>query len=306
MRYEVLARCWWQYIIELPEDGKLNWRNFKVVKIVTDTGADIPAELLKQLNITAVPLYIYFGEKVYKDGVDIGPDELYKRLVEGPVHPTTTQPMPADFIRVYQEIAKETDEIVSIHLSSKVSGTYNSALQGKESLEDKCRIEVIDSNSLSMGVGMVTLAAARIAQAGGTLQQVVEEANKCIKKTQLMAVLATLKYLLAGGRITKARATIGSLLHVKPLLTMHEGELIQAGLARSYAKGIDKLYEFVKNTKNIKEMAIVNSTVPEEADLLKKRLSSIIAEEKIFMARISAALGVHGGPGTLIAAVMQE
>jgi DegV family protein with EDD domain len=277
-----------------------------VVKIVTDTGADIPSELLKQLNITAVPLYIYFGEKSYKDGVDIGPDELYERLVEGPIHPTTTQPMPADFTSIYQEISKETDEIVSIHLSSKISGTYNSALQGKAPLKDKCLIEVIDSNSVSMGVGLITLTAARVAQAGGTLKQVVEEANKCLKQTQIMAVLATLKYLLAGGRITRARATIGSLLHVKPLLTMHEGQLIQAGLARSYTKGIDKLYEFVKNTKNIKEMSIVHSTVAEEADLLKKRLSSIVAEEKIFMARIGAGLGVHGGPGTLIAAVTQE
>ena len=119
-------------------------------------------------------------------------------------------------------------------------------------------------------------------------------------------MLATLKYLLAGGRITKARATIGSLLNVKPLLTMHEGELIQAGLARSYAKGIDKLYEFVKNAKNVKEMAIVNSTVAEEANFLKKRLSSIVVEEKIHMARLGAALGVHGGPGTLLVVVTQE
>jgi DegV family protein with EDD domain len=276
------------------------------VKIVTDTGADIPAELLKQLNITAVPLYIYFGDKVYKDGVDIGRDELYKRLIDGPIHPTTTQPMPADFTSVYQEISKETDGIVSIHLSTKVSGTYNSAVLGKEPLKGKCHIEVIDSVSLSMGLGLITLAAARVARAGGNLQQVVEETNKCIKKTQLMAVLDTLKYLLAGGRITKARATIGSLLHVKPILTMREGELIQAGLGRSYAKGIDKLYEFVKNAKNIKEMAIVNSTVEEEANLLKKRLSSIVAEEKIRMSRLGAGLGVHGGPGTLLVAVTQE
>ena len=276
------------------------------VKIVTDTGADIPTDLLKELNITAVPLYIYFGEKAYKDGVDIGADELYKRLVDGPIHPTTTQPIPADFTKAYQEISKETDEIVSIHLSSKVSGTYNSAIQGKELLKDKCHIEVIDSASLSMGLGLITLAAARIARAGGTLQQVVEETNKAIKKTQLLGVLATLKYLLAGGRITKARATIGSLLNIKPLLTMHEGELIQAGLARSHAKGFDKLYEFVKNTKNVKEMAIVNSTVAEEAYLLKKRLSSIVAEEKIHMANLGAALGVHGGPGTLLVAVTQE
>ena len=275
------------------------------VKGVTDTGADIPASLLSELNITTVPLYIYFGNEVYKDGIDIGPDELYKRLIDGPIHPTTTQPMPSDFTDIYQEISKETDEIVSIHLSSKVSGTYNSAMQGKESLQDKCRIEVIDSTSLSMGLGLITLAAARVAQDGGTLQQVVEEANKSIRKTQLLGVLDTLKYLLAGGRITKARATIGSLLKVKPILTTHEGELVQTGLARSYSKGIDKLYEFVNNTNNVEEMAIVSSTVEEEATSLKKRLSSFIAEDKIHMARIGAALGVHGGPGTLILTMRQ-
>jgi len=214
------------------------------VKIVTDTGSDMPADLLKELNITAVPVYIYFGEKAYKDGIDIGPDELYKRLVDGPIYPTTTQPIPVDFTNAYQEISKETNEIVSIHLSSKVSGTYNSAVQGKELLKDKCHVEVIDSASLSMGLGLITMVAARKAQAGGTLQQVVEETNNAIKQTQFLGILDTLKYLLAGGRITKARATIGSLLNVKPLLTMHKGEIIQAGLARSYTKGIDKLYVF--------------------------------------------------------------
>ena len=276
------------------------------VKVVTDTGADIPADLLKELNITAVPVYIYFGEKAYKDGIDIGPDELYKRLVDGPIYPTTTQPMPVDFTNVYQEISKETNEIVSIHLSSKVSGTYNSAVQGKELLKDKCHIEVIDSASLSMGLGLITIAAARIARSGGTLQQVVEETNKAIKQTQFLGILDTLKYLLAGGRITKARATIGSLLNVKPLLTVHEGEIIQTGMVRSYAKGVDKLYEFAKNAENIKEMAIVDSTVAEEANLLKKRLSSIIAEEKIHIARLGAGLGVHGGPGTLLVVVIKE
>ncbi len=277
-----------------------------MVRIVTDTGADIPIGLIKSLNISVVPLYVYFGEKIYKDGVDIGPDELYKRLVDGPIHPTTTQPIPADFTNIYQEIAKETNEIVSIHLSSKVSGTYNSALQGKEPLKDECHIEVIDSTSLSMGLGLITLSAARVAQTGGTLQQVVEETNKAIKLTQLLGVLDTLKYLLAGGRITKTRATIGSLLHIKPLMTMHKGEIVQAGLARSYAKGIDKLYEFVKNTKTPEEVAIVHSTVEGEANLLKKRLSSIVVEEKIHMARLGAALGVHGGPGTLIVAVKRK
>jgi DegV family protein with EDD domain len=276
------------------------------VKIVTDSGADLPSEIVKSLDITVVPVYIYFGEEGYRDGVDLGPDELYKRLVEGPVHPTTTQPIPVDFEKVYRELCKETDEIVSIHLGSKVSGTYNSALQGKELIEKKCTIEVIDSSSLSMALGLITMAAARVAQAGGTLQQVLDETNKAIQQTKLLGLLDTLKYLLAGGRITKARATIGSILNVKPILTLQDGEIVQAGLARSYQKGIDKLYEFVQNSSNIEDIAVVHSTVPDEAESLKQRISTLVKPDKIHMARLGSGLGAHGGPGTLIVTLRQS
>ena len=272
------------------------------VKIVTDSGSDLPVELVQALGITIVPVYIYFGDKAYRDWVDIGPDELYKRLTEGPVHPTTTQPMPIDFANAYRELSKETDEIVSIHLPAKISGTYNSALQGKEMAETKCRIEVVDSLSVSMGLGLVAIAAARKAQAGGSLAEVMEETTKAVEQVQILGLLDTLKYLLLGGRITKARATVGSLLKVKPILTTRDGELVQAGLARSYPKGMDQLFEFVKNIPHVQEVAIVQSTVPDAANTLKERIGSIINKEQIHMARLGAGLGVHGGPGTLIVA----
>ncbi len=273
------------------------------VKIVTDSGSDLPAEIVQALGITVVPVYIYFGEQAYRDEVDISPDELYKRLVDGPIHPTTTQPMPVDFANVYQELSGVTDNIVSIHLGSKVSGTYNSAVQGKEMVQTKCHIEVVDSSNLSMGLGLITMAAARVAQAGGSLEQVMEETKKAIEQVQILGLLDTLKYLLAGGRITKARATVGSLLKVKPMLTLRDGELVQASLARTYPKGLDRLYEFAKSASNLQEVAIVHSTMPGEADTLKKRISSIISEEKIHLARLGAGLGVHGGPGTMLVAI---
>jgi DegV family protein with EDD domain len=270
------------------------------VKIVTDSGSDLSTEIAKALGITIVPVYIYFGDKAYRDGVDISADELYQRVLKGPVHPTTTQPMPVDFANVYRELSGETDAIVSIHLSAKTSGTYNSALQGIEMAQTKCHIEVVDSLSLSMGLGLVAMAAARVAQAGGSLPEVMEETKKAIKQVRLLGLLDTLKYLLLGGRITKARALVGILLKVKPLLTIRDGELVQAGLARSYAKGVDQLYEFVKSITGVQEVAIVYSTVPDEANSLKKRIGSFISEERIHMARLGAGLGVHGGPGTLI------
>jgi DegV family protein with EDD domain len=256
----------------------------------------------KKLGITIVPVYIYFGEKAYKDGVDIGPDELYKRLVEGPIYPTTTQPMPADFAKVYSELSKDADAIVSIHLPTKVSGTYNAALQGIEAAKPKCEVHVLDSFSVSVGLGIVAIAAARKAKAGGNLTEVLEETRKAISQTQIRGLLDTLQYLLKGGRITKTKALVGTLLNVKPILTMREGEMVQAGMARSYAKGIDQLFEFVKSHTNLQEVAISQSTVPEEAAALKKRISAIIGEEQILMSRVGAGLGVHGGPGTLLVA----
>jgi DegV family protein with EDD domain len=190
------------------------------VKIVTDSGADLPPELARSLGIAVVPVYIYFGEHAYKDGVDITPDELYRRMIEGPVHPTTTQPIPIDFANVYKELSQVADGIVSIHLPAKLSGTVNAALQGKEMAKVKCPIEIIDSLGVSMGLGLVVMAAARVAQAGGTMAQVVAETNKAIGKMQLRGLLDTLKYLLAGGRITKAKALVGTLLKVRPILTI--------------------------------------------------------------------------------------
>ncbi|MGB8707242.1 MAG: DegV family protein [Dehalococcoidia bacterium] len=274
------------------------------VKIVTDSGSDIPLELAKKLGITIVPVYIYFGDKAYKDGVDIGPDELYKRLVEGPVYPTTTQPMPADFAETYTALAKDADAIVSIHLPTKVSGTYNAALQGLETAKPKCEVHVFDSLSVSIGLGLIVIAAARVANSGSKLTEVLEETRKAISKNQMRGLLDTLQYLLKGGRITKTRALVGALLNVKPILTMRQGELVQAGMARSYAKGVERVFEFVKNYPNLVEVGIAQSTVPEEAEKLKKMLGSVIDEKHILMSRIGAGLGVHGGPGTMVIAAM--
>lgn len=272
------------------------------VKIVTDSGSDMPPELAKKLGITIVPVYIYFGDKAYKDGVDIGPDELYKRLVEGPIYPTTTQPIPADFAEVYTALAKETDAIVSIHLPAKVSGTYNAALQGLEIAKPKCAVHVVDSLSVSVGLGLIVLAAARVANSGGKVSEVLAETNKAVGHSQIRALLDTLQYLLKGGRITKTKALVGALLNVKPILKMRDGELVQASMARSYTKGMEQLFQFVKAYPNLQEVGISHTTVPAEAQALKERLASITGEKEIQMFRVGAGLGVHGGPGTLLVA----
>ena len=276
------------------------------VKVVTDSCADLSESTARELGITVVPVYVRFGETVYRDGVDITQDEFYQRLQESPVHPTTSQPAPADFANVYRELSREADAVVSIHVTGKLSGTCNSALQGREMVTTKCPIEVVDSCSVSMGLGLIAIAAARVARAGESLPGVMAEARQAINHLRVLALLDTLKYLAKGGRIGKAKALLGSLLNAKPLLTMRDGELSPVGLARTRTKGLERLFEMAKNALDIQELAIVHSTTPGEANSLKERIASFLDMKKIHISRLGPALGVHGGPGTLILALIEK
>ena len=272
------------------------------VKIVTDSTADLPDQLVKELGITVVPVYVRFGDKVYRDRVDISEDEFYERLTHDPVHPSTIQPGPQDFLEAYRKLSPDADGIISIHVSSKLSGTCNSALMAKDMLETECPVEVVDSETLSMSLGLIAIAAAQMAEAGESLDKVVEAAKQAIPKIHLFALLDTLEYLKKGGRIGKVKALLGSVLSVKPMLATKDGELVPVSQVRTRAKGVDKLFDFVKEAGNIQDLAIVHSTTPDEARNLAERIGSVFDREKIRIARLGPGLGVHGGPGTLIVA----
>ena len=276
------------------------------IKIVTDSTADLPPELVKEMDITIVPAYVGFGNKTYKDGVDISQDEVYQKMVTENIPATTSQPPPADFADVYKKLLKETDEIVSIQATSKLSGLYSSALQGKDMASGGNRIAVVDSLSVSMGLGLQTLLAARMAKAGENLYNIVEELRQSIPHTHLWGLFDTLKYLLRGGRIGKAKALLGSVLNIKPMLTMRDGELHPAGIARTRAKGIERLINNLKNSVNVQEVAVVHSTTPDDAQTLKERISSFFDRSSIHVSRLGPALGVHGGPGTLVLALREK
>ncbi len=276
------------------------------VKIVTDSTADLPPNLIQELDITVVPAYVGFGSKTYRDGIDISQDEVYQKMVTENIPATTSQPPPADFANVYQRLLKETDKIVSIHVTSKLSGVYNSALQGKEMVNGGNRIEVVDSLSVSMGLGLITLAAARLAKAGENLTNIIEETRQSIPHTHLWGLFDTLKYALRGGRLGKAKALLGSVLPIKAILTMRNGELHPAGVARTRAKGIERLIDNLKNAVNVQDVAVVHSTTPDDAQTLKERLSAIFDKSPILLSRLGPALGVHGGPGTLVLALREK
>ena len=269
------------------------------IKIVTDSTADLPPTLAEELGITIVPVYLRFGDQVYHDRVDISEDEFYDRLLHDPIHPSTTQPAPQDFTDIYQRLSQEADGIVSIHVTSKLSGTYNSAIQGKELTEDGCPIEVVDSQTVSMAMGIIAIVAAKMARSGKSLQQVTAEVRQIIPDIHLLILFDTLKYLAKGGRIGKAKELLGSVLNVKPLLSIQDGELVPTGQVRTRSKGIQRLFEAVKNTTGIQDLSIVYSTTPDEAQILAEHVGSIFPREQITLARVGPALGVHAGPGAL-------
>jgi len=276
------------------------------IQVITDSTSDIPQDLAEELGIRVVPIYIRFNDKVYRDGVDVQSDDFYKMLATSPYHPATSQPTPEDFASVYKDYCDSVDGIISVHISSKISGTCNSAMIARKMLESKCPIEVVDSRFNSAGLALVAMAAARLAKNGKSLAAVAAEVRRTISKVDMFGVFETMKYLARSGRVSKAIVTAANILNVMPLLTFREGEIIRAGLVRSFSKGMDRLYRFVESKKDIAELIIVHSAIPEQAEKLKKRLGWLFPEEQIRILKLGAGLGVHGGPGVLLVGLRLE
>jgi DegV family protein with EDD domain len=294
-------------INQLPKQNVYYQEKWRMrVQVITDSTCDIPNGSIEELGIMVVPIYLRFGEKTFRDGVDITKDEFYSMLKSSPVHPATSQPNPEDFASVYKKYCNTTDGIISIHISSKISGTYNSAMIAKKTLESHCPIEIVDSKFNSAGLGLVVTTAARAAKAGADLTEVLNEAKRATDQVSMFGMFETMKYLARSGRVNKTIAMAANVLNVMPLLTFQQGEIVRAGLVRTISKGIDRIYEFVKNNAPINELIIVHSKVTDHANQLKKRLSEFIQEEKISIAELGAGLGVHGGPGVLLAAIRRS
>ena len=275
------------------------------VRIVTDSLSDITGDLAEELGITTVPVYVRFGEQVYRDRVEITTEEFYRRLVSSDVLPTTTQPPPGDFVEVYNKLAREADEILVITLSRKLSGTYESALQAKSMVEGKCRIEVIDSETVIMGLGLIVIAAAKALKAGANLDELVDLVHKAIPRSHAIMSFDTLKYLAKGGRIGKAQGFLGSILQIKPILTIKDGEAAPVTRVRSRAAGTDYLYNFVAGFNKIEELAVEHATTPEEADALIERLGAVYPEERIYRSTVSPVIGTYVGPHVLSVSVLE-
>jgi DegV family protein with EDD domain len=276
------------------------------VKIVTDSVADIPAEVVAELGISVIPVIVRFGEETYRDGIDITNEQFYEKLVSSKLMPTTSVPSLDMFARTYAKLAEETDEILVIMLSSKLSGLHNAALQSAGLLETKCRVEVVDSGCAVMAQGFIVIKAARAAQEGASLDEILGIVRSNIPRVDILAAFDTLEFLQRGGRIGKAQALMGSILRVNPIITLKDGKVEPAGRARSRAKAIDLLYKFAAGYAHIEELAVEGAACPEDVDNLVKRLGAIFPEERIYRSRTTPVIGTHTGPGLILVAVMGD
>ena len=276
------------------------------VKIVTDSTSDITGELAQELGITVVPLTVSFGHESFLDRVDISTDEFYRRLEKESIFPTTTQPAPGVFADIYNKLAGETDEILTVVISSKLSGTYQSAINARNMMEKKCHIEVIDSASVAMGFGLLVIAAARAAKEGASLDEVADIVNKGIPRSHLVIYFETLKYLAKGGRLGKAQGLLGAMLSIKPILTIKGGEIAPLTRVRSKAAGLDYINSFVGGFSKIEKLAVEHSTTIADADKLVDSFSQYVPKEKIYQSTVSPVLGTYAGPGALAITVLEE
>jgi DegV family protein with EDD domain len=277
-----------------------------VVKIVTDSLGDIPSEVAEELGITVIPVNVTFGNLSYRDGVDLTTEQFYDKLAHSKVLPTTIVPPLGVFVDTYDRLAEETGEIAVITNSHKLSASYEAALQAKEQTKRKCRVEVIDSLWAVMAQGLIVIAAAKAANAGANINEVMDVVRRNIPRVDVRMAFDTLEYLRRGGRIGKAKTFLGTVLKVVPILGIKDGEVYPFAREHYRAKAIDYLYNFTTSFSHIDEMAVEDATTPDEADELAKRLSSKFPKERIYRTKVGPVVGAHVGPQVLGVAVLGD
>ena len=277
------------------------------VRIVTDSTSDIGVSTARRLGITVVPQNVHFRTRTYEDNVSITPDQFYSMLATEQELPTTSQASPGRFRDVYDRMGEVASGIVSIHISSKLSGTFNSARQGGTMTSATCPLEVIDSAQGSMGLGLVAIAAAAAANRGASHEQTVAVARDAAARAQCFTLLETLEYLHRGGRIGKAQALMGSILKVKPMTIIRDGEVHPLGKARTFPKALELVKETARSFAPVESLAVIHSTTPDTARELANDLKGLLpGGEEPYIAQFGPALGVYAGPGAIGIALLQS
>jgi DegV family protein with EDD domain len=276
------------------------------VRIVTDSVADLPLKVARELEITVIPLVLRFGAETYRDGVDLDANQFYKKLQTTKAFPATSVPPPEAYVEAYDRLAEEAGEILVLTVSARLSATNEVAVQAIGQMKKRCRVEVVDSETATMAEGFIAIKAAQAAKEGAKLEEVMAVAHQNIPRSNFLAAFDTLEYLRRGGRIGKAAAFLGSVLKVNPLITLKDGLVEPAGRTRSRARAIDRLYDFAAQYANIEEMAVGDTACPEDAEALLERLGAIFPAERIYRSKMTPVIGTHTGPGLLLVAILGD
>ncbi len=276
-----------------------------VIHVVTDSTSDLTPEFLAETGVAGrvhvVPLTVHFGEEEYRDGVDLDRDEFYAKLAGGAAMPRTSQPSPAAFADVYREISQPGDVILSLHISSRLSGTHQSAALAARQFDDRV-IEVVDTRSVSLGLGLMVVEAAKAAAEGKEYKEILAQVRQRIANVRILFVVDTLEYLHRNGRIGKAQALVGGILNVKPLLTVEDGIVAPVekacGKAKALERLLDRLVEEVP-PERLEMGAVMHAAAAAEAEELAARLSQRYGGARFYIQQLGPTVGTHAGPGTL-------
>ena len=266
--------------------------------IVTDSTADLPPQLTRARGITVVPLTLHFDGRSLLDGVEITPTEFYRRLPSATIHPTTSQPSPGQFAEAYAKLLAAHSEVISIHISERLSGTYASARQAAD-MTDPSRVRVIDSHVVSMSLGLVTLAASALAAQGIDGKAIEARIVELSEQVRTFFSVATLEFLRRGGRIGRASALLGSVLQVKPVLCIRDGLVTPLERVRTFDRALNRIVELTREVDRGKGVCVIvgHAEAPEDAERIARELDPIA--ETLMIQPLGPVVGAHAGPGVV-------
>jgi DegV family protein with EDD domain len=276
-----------------------------MVKIVTDVEAGLAPELMERFDIKTIPLWVHFGEESYQEGVNLTREDFYERLTSSSEFPKTSQASVGQFMELYRPIVEAGHEIVSIHISSKLSGTYQSASEASKQLPE-AKIDVVDSLQASLAESILVWRAAEWAEAGLSREEIVARLQPLIKHVRLIFMVDTLEYLRRGGRIGGASALVGTLLQIKPILTLQDGLVDACDKARTRKRALVRLEELILEATEGNtgvDLGVLHVQCPEAAETLAEKLSAVLKPKRVIVDLIGPGIGAHVGPGAIGASV---
>jgi len=272
-----------------------------MIRVVTDSTADIPPKMAEKLGITVVPAYVVFGSETYQDGVDLTKQQFYDKLIASQTIPTTAAPPIGAYEEVFHHLAKETDEIVSLQLVGRLSALYSVARLAAQNVSEATgiRIEVMDTGQVTMGYGWMAVAAAEAAGRGETLDRIVTLMEGMKPRARVLAILDTLEYVHRGGRVNWATAMIGALLRVKPTIEIRLGQVDLVERTRTTERSLERLIERIQALGPLERAMVLHTNAPSLAERLADRLKVIHPEWERLIAEAGVTIASHAGPGAV-------